>query len=345
MGHHEYVGLVHDKLNEPLRFMVRFIRELGFRPVLLTDVCRKALHEHFYSKEDIDDLAIVVPKLNVPGIAVPSILVELKRRSINLEHCINVRDPLSDTFLILMDRLGITFPFLEAYRTCRVKPIARTMLHKKNLTRGQFAVHSITNPERPTSMSLPLVSKPITGSGSHGVALVETENDWLLSLQAAHARRGPDDFSIAGFRPRSQVLLESRYYGTEYEIDGYRFQGATTICALGFKHHNFSEIGVREMGGQTYYPGNIPAYESADLRLVKWVHEILDALNYETGVFHVEAMAKGDHIELIEVNPRFGGGGVTEIVHQLSGVDLIAECVRLWLGLKPDRVPAVSGTK
>ena len=66
-----------------------------------------------------------------------------------------------------------------------------------------------------------------------------------------------------------------------------------------------------------------------DLRLMQWSREVLRALDFANGTFHIEAKVNGPEIRLLEVNPRPGGGANVSAIKLLSGVDLNSECIRL----------------
>ena len=68
----------------------------------------------------------------------------------------------------------------------------------------------------------------------------------------------------------------------------------------------------------------------------------LRRLEFHTGTFHIEAFVKDKEIDLIEVNPRPGGGGVIEMNEHLSGgqpIDRLRQPLVRWA---PFEVTAVS---
>jgi hypothetical protein len=286
---------------------------------------------------------IFVDDLNDPVGTFERLRRELLRRSLRVVNWINVPDTLTDTFLYCCEQLNLPIPFLGPYTRCRVKPLTRQILEASGHSSMAHEVLSVGAPALST-FSGPKVCKPITGSGSRDVQKVSTPVE-LAAYGSLFEVRGAPSYSIAGFRPREQFLMEDQLAGPgslEIEVDGYAYGDEVAICALGYKHHEYDASGFREVAGVTYFPFSLESRRARDGKIVDWVTQVLTDLEFSGGVFHLEAMDLGDRIELIEINPRPGGGGVQPICQRLSGVVLATECMRLWLGLPPERKPSRS---
>jgi hypothetical protein len=290
--------------------------------------CKQRIKSLFPKQRSI--ALIFLRNIDDPQSAATELLGALRRRRISIINWINITDTLTNTFLHCAEKLSLKFDFLEAYGNCRIKPLARS------LTGGtRYCVYSCTGLDCFPNIPFPIVAKPITGSGSNGVVLVKNAGQWLTKLLEARAVSSQADVEIKGFNPKREILVEELLRGVEYEIDGFVHNGRVHVCAIGYKHHVEGVFGFREIGGLTWYRRS----GKRDNRIVDWTKRTLKQLRFRAGAFHIEAMVDGRQISLIEVNPRPGGGGVVPIVRQLSGVDLMRQCVNLWLGLRPDTQP------
>jgi hypothetical protein len=261
----------------------------------------------------------------------------LQGAGIRLVNWINVPDTLTDTFIYCSERLGISFPFLVPYTRCRVKPLTRAILKSAGHSKIAHEVLSCRAIAR-RALSGSKVCKPITGSGSQDVRIITT-SEQLMEYAKKFRAPAPSRYSIAGYVPAEEFLMEDRLEGLEIQADGYVHDGEVSICALGYKQHEYGEAGFREVAGVSYFPFSLEGRCERDTDIVRWVTQVMADLKFSGGVFHLEAMDLGDCIELIEINPRPGGGGVQPICKQISGVVLATECMRLWLGLPPELKP------
>jgi hypothetical protein len=329
------IGLSFDRPSPNIYKAVETVRALGHWPVLITDA---ALRKTAAPIAPPDTETLYIKDLGAPIDAAAAIVKEVARHVVPLDHWINIVDRLTDVFLYSLQQLGLSFEFLEPYTAARVKPLARLGMSEMGMSRMRFAVHMLEDDPIPRGFQFPFIVKPITGSGSHGVARIRDERQWKGYLKLMRKLRPRSYFEVEGFYPGFQVLVEEDLQGVECEVDGYIHEGKARICALGFKLCDEWGVGFREIGGVNWYPGLLGDH---DARMARWTQQVLDSLGFHTGTFHIEGMMRDDGgMELIEVNPRPGGGGVTAIVQLLSGVDLVSECIRLWLGMAPSREPA-----
>ncbi|MGY3238310.1 biotin carboxylase [Bradyrhizobium sp. USDA 4472] len=177
------------------------------------------------------------------------------------------------------------------------------------------------------TIGLPAVAKPISGSGSIGVTLVDTEtvaSDALRNLlQTTNDVRG---------RPiEPGALLMSYVAGEEYSVEVLD----SKIIGVTRKHlgplPHFVEIGH-----------DIPAPISSSLRM-KIENEALHAiqvLGHVKGPAHVELRLGEDRVTIIEVNPRLAGGSIPTLFRYTTGFDPVLAVLRSLLGLSS---PALAG--
>jgi biotin carboxylase len=333
------VALTSDTPNRSTVRLFQLIKSSGKRPLIITrDRNRDEISKLFPGP--LDEIAICVHELDDPTQAEKELQAVLHQCQIQLVNWINIPDTMTVVFLHCVERLGLKFAFLDAYTNCRLKPLARQLAHESRADNVPFVVHDLESDSLPISLPLPLICKPIAGSGSEGVELIRNSRDWRRIREKRLRDTPVSELRIRGFTPFRQVLLEKKLTGEELEIDGYVSGGNLTVCAFGYKVHRYSkETGFREDGGFTYRPFSLPSECDRDEQLLGWTKRLLEAVRLSDGTFHIEAMRSGNEIHLIEINPRPGGGGVQPIIKQLTGIDLMEQCVRLWLGLSPTGVP------
>lgn len=338
----KWIGITSFSANESTLESWKGVLEVGLNPVIITELGNRPRLEKFVGEKAAAD-AIYVSRLGSPEALVEDMNTSFDQRKMKLSHWINVNDPLTPSFLYAADRLGITFPFLDQYAACRLKPIARSAAHKAGCSSFDARTEYLNSPRQLPSSHPTHVVKPICGSGSKGVKRLSTQDSWLKYCSEQLAQAPTDNVVVRGFEPFRQVLVEPCVPGEEWEIDGFVDRGQLVICAVGYKHHIYTEqLGYREIGCciRRFASGKTLNEQALDKNIEAWTKTLLVSLNFASGAFHIEAMLHDDAWELIEINPRPGGGTVATMVAELSGVDLVRQSVRLWVDAPADQKPS-----
>ncbi|MGK7899206.1 MAG: acetyl-CoA carboxylase biotin carboxylase subunit family protein [Xenococcus sp. (in: cyanobacteria)] len=313
---------------------VKHVEKLGYNPIPLF---QSGLESVLYDAEINPESGVVVPNFRDSHSAAEIIKKEINERKISLTDWINLSDDTSEVFLLASPKLLPGRDYTH-YASCRIKPIARDLLYKAQLVDHSSCIVNITKP-LPKSLSLTqVVVKPIMGFGSEFVRVIEKLQDWqeYQRVWQENVRPNTGDTSIfGGYRPYEEVLLEPLFKGIEIRADGFVEEGKVVICAMAERVTEATPNGFREIGGIAYKPEHFP-YESCEFE--KWVCNVLKTLEFRSGVFHLEAIRLDyAQYELIEINPRMGGGGCSIVTESVSGIDLGKENIALWLGLPPSR--------
>lgn len=160
----------------------------------------------------------------------------------------------------------------------------------------------------------PLIVKPTSSASSKGVSLVYDDNE----LRAAFAVLSEMNFGVFGFQHRNEILLEEFADGNEFSVElalekkQLRFAGVTEKWVTAPPY--FVELGH-------VHPARISSAQ-ADA-LISAAHQAAEALELETGVFHVELKLGENGPKIIECNPRPGGDHITtDLVPLATGVQL-----------------------
>jgi len=217
-------------------------------------------------------------------------------------------------------------------------PDVLTAARSKSVQRERFAAHGVDSPVHRTVMSaadavaaalaigLPVVVKPISGSGSLGVRRCDTREE-----VAGQARLLLGATADERARPApTGVLVESYLAGPEYSVEVL----AGKVRAVVAKHLDES-LGFLEVGHDV----PAPVDTETDAALRRSARFALAALGLTRGAAHVELRVMHGRAYVIEVNPRLAGGMIPVAVQAATGQDLIAELVAWTAGRQRPSVP------
>lgn len=190
------------------------------------------------------------------------------------------------------------------------------------------------------------VVKPAFGMSSADVRMYESWQDAL-----AYARRPISSKSWvpnhvlaaldkAGLRTDAR-LIEPYIPGTEFSVDGWITGDRFWAIVQHKLHMNEQRTFIGD--GTTVSPpisdtDRLPlgchALLSSEARISRFAHEVLRAIGYSEGVFHMEAREQPDGLlRVIEVNPRAPGGSLWRSVYLRTGYDLELVDAAIQLGL------------
>ncbi|HEX8093143.1 ATP-grasp domain-containing protein [Jatrophihabitans sp.] len=223
--------------------------------------------------------------------------------------------------------LGLPHPDPAAIAACRDKATQRRLLRAQGVAGPAFA--TATSPhqavELASSLGLPVVLKPVSGSGSVGVRLCHHLGEVAEGAGAALAGE------LAGIPAQRAVLVESCLDGPEFSVETF----GTQVVGITAKHLGASPYFV-ETGHD--FPAPLPP--AARAALAQTALRALVALGLGWGPAHVELRLGSTGPAVIEVNPRLAGGMIPNLVRSATGVDLIAAAVANAAGLPVRLAPS-----
>ncbi len=173
-----------------------------------------------------------------------------------------------------------------------------------------------------------VILKPADGNGGRGISLVlgtdEVGAAWAHT--AAESRAGG-------------VLAEEYLRGREISVETMSAAGEHRLLALTAKHKtdapHFVEI-AHEL------PGDIPDVESK--AAVVAVLASLDAIGHVWGPCHTEVIVDGGRATIVEINIRFGGARIWEMLEIIYGVSISWDsAMALAYGQLPEPLPVPRG--
>ncbi|MFD7529703.1 MULTISPECIES: ATP-grasp domain-containing protein [unclassified Streptomyces] len=230
------------------------------------------------------------------------------------------------TAAALAYRLGLPGPSAEAVRACRDKAEQRRTLTDAGVGSPDFAVVSeVTDAlAAARSIGLPVVVKPVQGSGSLGVRLC-TDLDEVAEHAGTLLAATVNERGIAA---PSRILIEEYLTGPEYSVEVFGTDAVVTVA----KHVGALPVFV-EIGHDV--PAALPGEQEIALR--ESAVRAVRALGLGWGAAHVELRLTGPRTaRVIEVNPRLAGGMIPELVRRACGIDLVRAQVLASLGTAPE---------
>ncbi len=167
--------------------------------------------------------------------------------------------------------------------------------------------------------SFPLIVKTPVSTGSKDVLLVKNKKQLIRSINNFFKKGNKD------------VLLEEYLEGPQYLIEACVYKGQVQIIAVIEQEITFSErfivTGYCLLGNmdETFYD-----------ELYKTVCMILDRFNLKNGSCHLEMRLVNNQWKLIEINPRISGGAMNRIIEIGTGINLVEETIKIFLGQEPN---------
>lgn len=295
-------------------------REQGFRPVLITDNPSR----YNYAAEDGIDVILKDTQDE-------KALLEECRRLASTDGLAGVAT--SSEYYVEMTarialRLGLPGPRLKAVRACRDKHSQRGLLRAAGCGVPEF--RSATSVKGALAaaqrMGLPVIVKPVSGSGSVGVRMCISLDEVASQAKALLDQRENE----RGQALPQKVLVESIAQGPEYSVEAF----SNKVVGITKKYlgplPGFVEVGHD-------YPAELTAPTRTALE--RAALSALDAMGMVWGPAHVELRLTEQGPKIIEVNPRLAGGYIPELVRLASGIDLISQTIRAVTGNRPGLEP------
>lgn len=158
-------------------------------------------------------------------------------------------------------------------------------------------------------LNYPVVIKPVEGSASFGIAMCYSDTEVITHLQHLASMYARNSNLIPG----GVILVEKYIRGQEYCVEV--FDGVFVGAMKKNKQPGSKFI---ERG----YSSDLDLTSDQIKRLIKMVEDIANSFNLTWGPVHIDCIINGNHIHIIEVNPRIAGSFITSIVLDAWGFDI-----------------------
>lgn len=225
--------------------------------------------------------------------------------------------------------LGLRGPSREAVAAACDKARTRRICSAAGVPGPDFAIAAkpadlVEFAER---IGYPVVVKPVDLCGGMFVRRVDDTGE----LRAAVAEIAAFPVNARGQARATEVLVEQCLQGPEFSVETVTFAGRTTVVGITDKQV-VGEPWFIEAGHM--FPAALePELET---RIAEVACAAIAALGLDNTVAHTEIKLTASGPRLVEVNPRPAGNRITELVRQVTGIDLAAVYADLALGREPD---------
>ncbi|MFP5265164.1 MAG: ATP-grasp domain-containing protein [Blastocatellia bacterium] len=299
------------------RLFARMAAREGFRPVLLAEDSAR------YRYADEDGLTVI--RVNTQDVQDTLAACQRLARDGGLAGVTSSSEYFIEMAGEIAARLNLFGPPPEAVRMCRDKLSQRIRLQRAGVGVPRFIPADSPDAaiEAVEALGLPVVLKPVSGSGSMGVKMCK-RLDEVQSHATALLQRSVNE---RGLPVPRRILVEEMVLGPEYSVESFgRGVVGTTRKHLGALP-DFVEV------GHDFPAALSPEIESA---IKQAAVSALDALGLAWGPSHCELRLTERGPKIIEVNPRLAGGYIPELVRLAHGIDMLTETIRFVVGRHPD---------
>jgi hypothetical protein len=204
-----------------------------------------------------------------------------------------------------------------AAETSRNKLAARRAFASAGLLTPRFEVMSISEASSPrTSLSHPVVVKPLALSGSQGVIRADDDEAFVQAMHRVSRLLRTTDIAIERESAHRHVLIETFIPGQEYAIEGVLTDGALQVFTIFDKPDPLDGPFFEE----TIYV--TPSRASAETQgaIVDAVASAIRILGLRHGPVHAECRVNSQGIYVLEVAARPIGGLCSKAI-RFSAVD------------------------
>ncbi|WP_018099442.1 lyase family protein [Sinorhizobium meliloti] len=306
--------------------LMKRARVLGFEPYLVTrNPARYAFLNNSFAQvieaetRSLDELIGVAAKLG------------------RLEGIYSSSDYFVEAASRVATAMGLPTPNPEAVATCRNKWKQAAELQRQSIaipeTRLATSIKDVENIL--DQASLPVVVKPVSGSGSSGVRLCDSGTAAIKAFESAK-----DVLLDQVDLPSPEILIQQYIEGREYSAEIIAHDGALHCLGILAKHKGppprFVEVGHD-------FPAPLP--EASLGELASFAAGAVAALGLSFGPAHVEFVITEAGPVIIEVNPRLAGGMIPVMLSHALGTSILDMVIRLYAGdgFTPPRASARAG--
>jgi len=301
-----WLALVESNTTGSGRLFCSVARRLGLRPVL---IARDPDRYPYVRADEIDSVVADTAAADAVLVACGRLGGPIAGVTSSSEYFIAVAGEAARS-------LGLPHPDPEAVRSCRDKSAQRARLTQAGLPGPRFAAARSAEAAVTAAgqIGLPVVVKPVAGSGSTGVRRCAS----LAEVDAAARYVLATDPAELALPPQQSVLVEEFLDGPEYsaEMLGEQVVGITRKL-----------LGPPPYFVETGHDFPAPLEPATRTAIGDRAVSALRALDLGWGGAHVELRLTSAGPAVIEVNPRLAGGMIPRVIQEATGIDMIFHVV------------------
>ncbi len=233
-------------------------------------------------------------------------------------------DPGVVTAAYVAEKLGL--PYAGSYEAVSI--LQDKALFREFLTKNNFNVpkakgyRSVAEALKDVEIfRWPVMVKPVDSAGSKGVIKVESVEELETGIEYALSYSHSNKFIIEEFIDKQGDSTDCECFS----VDG-------DMVYVSFSNQKFDDKATNPYTPAGFtWPPKLPL--EAQEELTTELRRLCKLLNLRTALYNVEARVGRDgKAYLMEVSPRGGGNRLAEMMHYVSGVDLVKNAVKAALG-------------
>jgi|SRR5580658_2184188 biotin carboxylase len=264
-------------------------------------------------------------------------------RTLPVDGCLTTSEGHLPAMAAIATVLGLRHEPPERIALMRNKAAVRTALTGSSVP--QPAWRLVAAPDELAAAleatGLPAVIKPVDGSGSIGVTVVQ---DLAAARPALEDVLGRTSYG-RNLRSAGQALVEQFIPGELVSVEAFSRDGRHVPLALNRKRVGGLTAAV-ELGGTLLPAPDGQVAGSGYAAAVTAATDALTALGFRDGATHIELIVGADGPWLVEVGPRIGGGPVPAALDLMLDRPVFAALIDLhlegpWLPPRPVAAAAV----
>ncbi|MDX8496601.1 lyase family protein [Mesorhizobium sp. VK22B] len=307
--------------------LLKRARALGFEPYL---VVRNRARYPFLEKS-------AAPRVIEAETRNPDDVVGVASKIARLTAIYSSSDYFVETASRAATAMGLPAAKPEAIVTCRNKWKQALELQRQSITTPATRLAtSVSDVENILAQAtLPVVVKPMSGSGSSGVRLCDSATAAIKAFESAKNAL-VDQVELTS----PDILIQQYVEGKEYSAELMAHDGALHCLGILAKHKGPTPCFV-EIGHD--FPAPLP--EPSLRELGSFAAGAVSALGLNFGPAHVEFVIAQSGPVIIEVNPRLAGGMIPIMLSHTLGTSILDMVIRLYAGegFTPPRTRARAG--
>lgn len=287
-------------------------KEMGYVVILFTDKYSALEFEEVDQVIFIDDLLNELCLINE--------ITLLQNKGIQICACLSFIDPYVTYAARLSGQLGLSVSSLQSLSIMENKIILRETLKHLPLTPAYWIIQpgdSLPSINYPAAF--PLVIKAPVSNGSKDVFMVKTITELKKASQKIRDKYPDDSLLIEEFLDGPQYLVEIIIQNNVLKFFAVMEQD---IISNG-----------KFIVSAYKYPAKLE--ETMVKSLTTIILNITEKLGFSNGSCHMEWKLVQDEWKLIEINPRMSGGVMNQIIEEGTGINLIKEILKMYLGEEP----------
>ena len=203
------------------------------------------------------------------------------------------------------------------------KSYMKRVMADNNIPTSKYVVLDRVDIYAVRDFSFPIVVKPVDCNSSKGVKRIDSIEELPIYLQEA----------INFSRTKTAIVeefKEGKEISVDYYVEGNKAKLLSATTSLKIKNRN----------SFTILCSDYPAIDNQQKTIVEKIgNQVTHAFGLRDCPLFIQMIANGNDINIIEFSARMGGGSKYNLIHVLSGVDIMSKYVDLILGAKPTVIP------